>query len=415
MNFYDVLAAEKWGGGISTMNFFDLLFAQSVGGGKNWQVYEGTLPATINANGSDLRQYQVWGNTGGVGDKTAQLFDKISAYEAGYYTSNGTFVYSAGVITYDYFPVEALTEYFYKAFNATPSSAESERTIHVNFFDSQKSFISRFLDIGTALSTKNVTTPQNCAFARLSVNKILSNIVFGTVPFETFVPFGHEVDIGVKSGNVMPSALAETKTLNGVTITCDGEGRYSISGETDQNTDIVFDIPSFTVPVSIYNGGDGFLMLHNTAFSNVNLDFLYNGTIKEAWSLAMANRTSTNFSRLSGIPINAIRFHVTSGTVNGIVCPMFTNNGESTPVKYQPYSSTTTPIYIGDEPLEKDEYVDYQAGKVYRMIDGVLTPTDPPVPLPALPTCEGTTIVDYAGSGTAPEKVYFEYQGGKQP
>ena len=28
MNFYDVLAAEKWGGGIPTMNFFDLLFAQ---------------------------------------------------------------------------------------------------------------------------------------------------------------------------------------------------------------------------------------------------------------------------------------------------------------------------------------------------------------------------------------------------
>lgn len=28
MNFYDVLAAEKWGGGIPTTNFFDLLFAQ---------------------------------------------------------------------------------------------------------------------------------------------------------------------------------------------------------------------------------------------------------------------------------------------------------------------------------------------------------------------------------------------------
>ena len=44
-----------------------------------------------------------------------------------------------------------------------------------------------------------------------------------------------------------------------------------------------------------------------------------------------------------------------------------------------------------------------------------LKPADPPVALPALPTCKGTTIVDYAGSGTAPEKVYFEYQGGKQP
>ena len=74
MNFYDVLAAEKWDGGIPTINFFDLLFAQSMGG-EQWRVYEGTLPATLNANGSDLRQYQVWGNTGGVGDKTENLFD----------------------------------------------------------------------------------------------------------------------------------------------------------------------------------------------------------------------------------------------------------------------------------------------------------------------------------------------------
>jgi hypothetical protein len=73
-------------------------------------------------------------------------------------------------------------------------------------------------------------------------------------------------------------------------------------------------------------------------------------------------------------------------------------------------SNTTTPIYIGDEPLDKDEYIDYQAGKIYRMIDGVLTPTDPPVALPALPTCEGTTVINYAGQSAAPEKVLLKYR-----
>jgi hypothetical protein len=68
-------------------------------------------------------------------------------------------------------------------------------------------------------------------------------------------------------------------------------------------------------------------------------------------------------------------------------------------------AATVTPIYIGSEPLDKDEYIDYQAGKIYRMIDGVLTPTDPPVTLPALPTAEGTTIIDYVGQSVAPEKV----------
>lgn len=90
-------------------------------------------------------------------------------------------------------------------------------------------------------------------------------------------------------------------------------------------------------------------------------------------------------------------------------------NGSVRPREFIPYFNTTTPIYIGSDPLDKDEYVDYQSQKVYRMINGILTPTDPPVPLPALPTVDGTTIVDYAGSGAAPEKVYFEYKGGKQP
>lgn len=39
-----------------------------------------------------------------------------------------------------------------------------------------------------------------------------------------------------------------------------------------------------------------------------------------------------------------------------------------------------------------------------------LQPTDPPISLPALPTCDGTTVIDYIGSGTAPEKVMFKYR-----
>jgi hypothetical protein len=47
------------------------------------------------------------------------------------------------------------------------------------------------------------------------------------------------------------------------------------------------------------------------------------------------------------------------------------------------------------------------------MINGTLTPTDPPVTLPALPTCEGETIIDYVGESVAqPEKVLLEYAKG---
>jgi len=90
-----------------------------------------------------------------------------------------------------------------------------------------------------------------------------------------------------------------------------------------------------------------------------------------------------------------------SGTAYGYEVDMSVSDGTT---------STTTPIYIGADPLGEDEYVDYQTQKVYRMIDGTLTPTDPPVALPALPTVEGTTIVDYAGQSVAPEKVLLKYR-----
>ena len=72
--------------------------------------------------------------------------------------------------------------------------------------------------------------------------------------------------------------------------------------------------------------------------------------------------------------------------------------------------SSITPIYIGSDPLNEDEYVDYSEQKIYRMVGGVLTPTDPPVPLPALPTVDGTTITDYAGQSAAPSRFYAKYR-----
>jgi hypothetical protein len=93
-------------------------------------------------------------------------------------------------------------------------------------------------------------------------------------------------------------------------------------------------------------------------------------------------------------------------------------SGSTAPTSYTPYgyklplTSGDTPvdIYIGDDTLSTEEYVDSGTGKIYRMVDGVLTPTDPPMPFPALPTTAGSTIISWAGSGLAPSQVEFEYE-----
>lgn len=68
----------------------------------------------------------------------------------------------------------------------------------------------------------------------------------------------------------------------------------------------------------------------------------------------------------------------------GYKIPVTTTNGTDT---------VTTPVYIGDTQLMADEYVSFSEQKIYRKVNGVLTPTDPPVPFPELPTFTGTNTL----------------------
>lgn len=54
--------------------------------------------------------------------------------------------------------------------------------------------------------------------------------------------------------------------------------------------------------------------------------------------------------------------------------------------------SQDIPIYIGSTKLGESEYVDYESGKIYKLQDGELTPTDPPVSLPTITATGETTI-----------------------
>ena len=275
MNFFDILYAKKNGAALPT-NFFDLLFAKSLTPSVEWGEYDGTLPAQFNANGDDLSQYQVYGNTGGVGGRTANIYDKNSESVNGYVTNSGTISTASEnpVKTYDYIAVNS-SFISYKAFS---KGSLTYRTIRVAFYDTNKNFISRSLVLNDGMIGRAVQLPSGCAFVRLSIDTNLKDVVMvegSTIP-TAYIPYGYEVDMSVSDGT----------------------------------------------------------------------------------------------------------------------------------------TSTTAPIYIGDTPLEKDEYVDFKEQKVYRMVNGVLTQQDPPVALPALPTCDGTTIVDYAGQSTPPSRFYAKYQKG---
>lgn len=87
-------------------------------------------------------------------------------------------------------------------------------------------------------------------------------------------------------------------------------------------------------------------------------------------------------------------------------------NTGSTALPYVPFGyklpltsgSTPVDIYIGDDTISAEEYVDSGTGKIYRMVSGTLTPTDPPVPFPQIPTTANSTTISWAGQGLAPSE-----------
>lgn len=85
----------------------------------------------------------------------------------------------------------------------------------------------------------------------------------------------------------------------------------------------------------------------------------------------------------------------------GYKLPMTVSDGETT---------QTVPVYIGENQLAENEYVSYSEQKIYRDVSGTLTPTDPPVPLPSLPTINGETVIDYDGE-PKPSQMYVKYKG----
>lgn len=374
-----------------------------------WQTYEGTLPATINANGDDMKQYQVWGNTGGVGDRTENLFeiesDMLSSlnwddnprldnkvYFINYKLSDAvTQELKKGIHTcsiFEHFTDGYTPNLLVCAFVPTLTSTITEEyriltnqgVTFIRTFD-----FSQWQDIYLIIGYGNAFTTQ--AVKQLKINELFENweisIVEGSTPPASFVPFGYKLDMSVSSGNLC------YKEITGANI----DGTVKIIDDLRYNT-CIFECTqgeTYTIKnedtVIVYAFFDSEPRTGSSPYDNARV--------------VVSGNTASFTAPITGWC--ATRYIATNTSAMAV-------RGSTVPEKYQPYSNTTTPIYIGSNPLDKDEYVDYQAGKIYRMIDGILTPTDPPVPLPALPTCEGTTIIDYVGQSVAPEKVLLKYR-----
>lgn len=162
------------------------------------------------------------------------------------------------------------------------------------------------------------------------------------------------VGCGERSVNIMPSSIAKTITENGVTMTCDGLGRYEVSGTAGNGGSVLtLTLTSeFTIPVSVGKGGQGCMLLWNNiavSASLATLYFMYKGSAIESWSLLIQNRQHNAYTSMGGKKCDAIRIVISGGkSAYFTFSPEFVETG-SYPQEYEPYGYKLTPTVNGTE------------------------------------------------------------------
>ena len=198
----------------------------------------GVPPLTFVSNGENLVDYRIYGATGGVGDRMANLFDKDSESVAGFINDSGAIatVPNYPMSTYDYIHVLPNTYYSYKAFIvANPNESQ---TIRVSYYTSRKVFISRYFEIGNGLTTETIRTPNNCFYVRLSIDDNLENVMLweGSSNVSVYEPYGYKVPIvcgGTTTNIYLNEPLGENESISmndtGVSIpTINGSNTLSV-------------------------------------------------------------------------------------------------------------------------------------------------------------------------------------------
>ena len=134
------------------------------------------------------------------------------------------------------------------------------------------------------------------------------------------------------SANKLPCGEAFTQTINGITITSDGTGIYTITGTATAAVNYLFDIPEVTLPdtviVHLMNDKAG------STGSAIGFDW-YNGSTRVDFvGLYPVNRIYFGTSALGGKTINKLAIRVASGeSISGTLTfsPMILDTNATTP------------------------------------------------------------------------------------
>lgn len=407
MNEFNVLLAAATNGTTSG-SLFDALFARYIAPQESWRELESPLPITILAAGEDLIDYRIYGNTENgesVGERTENLFD-VKVEQGGWDAGNGMKPSKYGMEKPDFYYTRCRCDSIY----ATDPKKQYTISIFPKTFQvSVKQTGLTGVQIadtgwgndwtvtgasGVCFSIKN---PTNSEIIPSDIQGV--TIIEGSTAPTSYIPFGYKLPMVVRSRNLFDSNATDTAkgyietgylTSDGVVNTAAGSSQFLISEYIDIN--------GYEHIIVCSPGGTGAPSIALCFYDSTN-DYIY----------------GVAYNRRRDIPVDVPRgaMYVRFTVQKSMKDLTMLTEGSTAPTSYIPYYRDEENIYIGSNPLAEDEYVDFGEQKIYRMVNGTLTPTDPPVPIPALPTIQGETIIDYNPSTTPavePEKMYVKYK-----
>lgn len=352
--------------------------------------YTGSLPITITADGNALIDYRIYGASGGVGEPTENLFDKIQ-YVANY-ISGKAILDNGEEITAEYngysvyaIPVAAGETYTLKG-TTSKTISNMNWLSRVYFLNGQKQFVMRsdsFFN-STSDSVYRFTVPNGIAYIELQMCTELTYddvmLVEGSTAPTKYIPYGYKLPMTVSDGN--------TEQTVPVYIGSDplGEDEYVSYNEGK----IVRKNPA--------NYFDGYFKLGAIDYitgaempsdQSIRTDFI---------ELEPSNRYYIKWATgsLYILPIsydenkNYVRY-LGAKTLNPSNIDLGANEKY---IRFYLYNRKTPP---------KEMMVCKNANAPYY------DPQDPPVPFPEIPTIDETTIIDYDGE-PKPSQMYVKYR-----
>lgn len=342
---------------------------------------------------------------GSVGERTENLFDK-DATEDAYIDVEGNIHSSNTTKTSNYISVLENTSYTLYMSGDTSST----NLTAIVFFDSNKNLVSYTTYVPERGSQSiSINTPASASYVRFSVNNLRENVMLteGSTAPASYIPYGYKVP------------MAHNGAWRNYNLRSVGESANAIHISVEGNT------------YTVYNDGNQFvryesIMLYPSIFAGfviISFDIEIQQYPAEGLKLCLRRPPNAGIVKtIATIPNEDGHYSFMAKADEEFVVSFFSTWNTDltrTPYRYtlsniqiKSAIATSIPLYIGSTPLDEGEYTSYADQKIYKYVSGVLTPTEPPVSIPALPTLNGVTVVDTEldSSAVQPEKAVIKYR-----